>query len=293
MKKILQLNGMILLSAPAELVYLMIHVKIQFYPFHHFRNLTLHVFETMTDRISSLPDEVLCYILSFLPTKLSVSTSILSKRWRPLWRSVPAFDLDYPCPNWNILSHPGFFIYICTFIVSQILKQPIQRLRLRTSHFQSRLVDGNVIMSFVRGAASRGTVQHLDLHLYFSTLIDMSYDLACCKTLRVLKLNSVTLAVFSSADFPLLKVLHLSSIHILDGNHVHQILSACPDVEDLKIEIAYKPTFCGYEDINEFKRLPNLLRAVIDKDVVPLEVVCNVQFLKINIKVCFVRVWIL
>jgi len=97
----------------------------------------------------------------------------------------------------------------------------------------------------------------------------------------------VTLWVFSSADLPLLKVLHLCSIKIFDGNHVHQILSACLNVEDLKIEDVYIPVFGGYEDINQFKRLPNLLRAVIDKNVVPLEVVGNVQFLSLNIKVLF------
>ncbi|KAA3472433.1 F-box/LRR-repeat protein [Gossypium australe] len=46
------------------------------------------------DRISYLPKEVLCHILSFLPTKLTVRASILSKNWRYLWGSVSALDFD-------------------------------------------------------------------------------------------------------------------------------------------------------------------------------------------------------
>ncbi|GAB2303567.1 hypothetical protein Dimus_037554 [Dionaea muscipula] len=36
------------------------------------------------DRLSSLPDDVLCYILSFLHIKSAVQTSILSSRWKYL-----------------------------------------------------------------------------------------------------------------------------------------------------------------------------------------------------------------
>ncbi|CAA0816251.1 Unknown protein [Striga hermonthica] len=46
------------------------------------------------DRLSSLPDAVLHHILSFLPTKRSVQTSILSRIWRHLWTHVPDIDFD-------------------------------------------------------------------------------------------------------------------------------------------------------------------------------------------------------
>ena len=46
------------------------------------------------DRISSLPDEILTYILSFLSTRNAVQTCILSKRWINTWTSVPVLEFE-------------------------------------------------------------------------------------------------------------------------------------------------------------------------------------------------------
>ncbi|KAJ3704015.1 hypothetical protein LUZ61_007720 [Rhynchospora tenuis] len=46
-----------------------------------------------TDRLSSLPDELLVTLLSFLPTEVAARTSGLSHRFRHLWKAIPSLRL--------------------------------------------------------------------------------------------------------------------------------------------------------------------------------------------------------
>ncbi|KAJ3686713.1 hypothetical protein LUZ61_015877 [Rhynchospora tenuis] len=47
------------------------------------------------DRLSKLPDSILTHILSFLPTRKAIQTSLLAKRYRNLWASVPVLDFHF------------------------------------------------------------------------------------------------------------------------------------------------------------------------------------------------------
>ncbi|XP_022022188.1 putative F-box/LRR-repeat protein At3g28410 [Helianthus annuus] len=46
------------------------------------------------DRLSSLPDDLILKILSFIGTKQAIRTSVLSSRWRYIWTSTPCLDFS-------------------------------------------------------------------------------------------------------------------------------------------------------------------------------------------------------
>ncbi|CAM0947773.1 unnamed protein product [Alopecurus aequalis] len=51
------------------------------------------------DRLSDLPNDLLRRVLHFVPAREGASTSALSKRWRGLWRSSGAMNLDAHVPE--------------------------------------------------------------------------------------------------------------------------------------------------------------------------------------------------
>ncbi|KAF7842767.1 F-box/LRR-repeat protein 25-like [Senna tora] len=68
----------------------------------------------MEDRISSLLDDVVHLIISFLQTKFAVQTSLLSKRWRYLWTAIPSLHLDES----SFANNPSSFINFSNHVFS-------------------------------------------------------------------------------------------------------------------------------------------------------------------------------
>jgi len=50
--------------------------------------------DPIDDRISKLPDDVLVMILASLSTEDALKTSVLSTRWKNVWKQVPYLHFD-------------------------------------------------------------------------------------------------------------------------------------------------------------------------------------------------------
>jgi len=228
----------------------------------------------MADIISGFSDSILCYILSFLPTKLVVATSVLSKRWKRLWRSVPSLDFDFE--DRFKYGQLGFLLSLHSFLLWRDMDQPFRRLRFRCCS----IPNDYRFERCIKAAMSRiGRLEHLDLNLHGH----VPSEVFSCKTLVVLKLANLVLKNISFVDFPLLKILHLNSVSFSEDQDLQQFLSGSPNVEDLKVKNFIAN---GAEKLIRFPRLARLVRANIDVHLVPLENVKNVQVLVTDWVIC-------
>ncbi|CAI8591652.1 unnamed protein product [Vicia faba] len=201
------------------------------------------------DRVSELPDAILCHILSFLPTKLAVSTSILSKRWKPIWLSVTTFDIFEFFPD-NVL---------CSVLQSRDINLPIILFRILCSEPQ-------IFNLLINSAIPRG-VQTLELNLTCVPLkMKTLFNILTCNTLTLLKLTNI----FIEEDFPQrivssIKTLHLNDVHFRSEKHMICFFLAFPVLEELLSNGVH--VIGGRKFIPQtggtIHCLPNLLRANI------------------------------
>ncbi|XP_059623850.1 F-box/LRR-repeat protein At4g14103-like isoform X2 [Cornus florida] len=185
------------------------------------------------DRISSLPDSLLVHILSFLPTKYAVGTSILSSRWKHLWASVPTLDFDGKLtfkPHSDMTS--SNFMNFIDRVLFNHESSCIQKFRLKCNG----KTDLFRIYTLISVAVKRG-VQELDIYIGSPGQdFDLPISLFTCPTLMVLKLGfDARFNVPCSAYFRSLRILHVS-IFFLDNDSMQNLMRNCPVLEDLSIE---------------------------------------------------------
>ncbi|KAG8390754.1 hypothetical protein BUALT_Bualt01G0116400 [Buddleja alternifolia] len=181
-----------------------------------------------SDRLSSLPDSLLCHILSFLPTKLSVATSNLATRWRFLWTDV--FNLDFDSINHKMKSRSGFsFADTISRVMLLSNVRDINSFRLIIKDRRSRKAQ---LDTWIRTTIARN-VQALEIHLCGKVWLPRC--LFACKTLvdlRLLYCGSIPDAII----LPNLKKLHLHYFQY--GNHekLQNLISGSPVFEELNIQ---------------------------------------------------------
>ncbi|XP_039012384.1 FBD-associated F-box protein At5g38590-like [Hibiscus syriacus] len=154
------------------------------------------------DRISSLPDPIICHIMYFLPTKDAVRTSILSHRWRLLFFpnqvSLECLNLHDPSPTSR--DNDSLRLYGC---LSAVLWRAVKEIVISSESENCPL---------------------------FPTLLFTS------QSLQTLKLNiDGEMKVPTNACLPNFKTLHLTNLVFLDGS-ILKLISSCHVLEDLSLD---------------------------------------------------------
>ncbi|MBA0647381.1 hypothetical protein Goklo_015271, partial [Gossypium klotzschianum] len=217
------------------------------------------------DRISNFPDHIRCHILSFLPIKAAVRTSIISTKWRYLFASISTIKFDgylmSGLTERNLDSFKNF--------VDRLLKFPDQ---VSLDCFRLNDIiswndeDHNFDVSdWICAALCRGVKEiDLDLENLWDILPALLFTCHSLVTLKlVAKLDAVGSEIKVPSDVCLgnLKTLQLRN-SVLFGDSIHRLISNCHVLEDLAfIE-------CGFDNISEVNiQSPSLKRLVLEFDV--------------------------
>ncbi|KAI9108093.1 hypothetical protein K1719_020966 [Acacia pycnantha] len=223
------------------------------------------------DRISDFPDSLLLHILSFLPAKEAIASSLLSKRWEPLWHSLPTLDLDRRDFQ-RLKFYHQFVDKMLKFVDLKSVKKFVLRLCNYETHEYlrpwkiSKWI--NVVMS--------NKVEHLELDLATRKVdYELPSSVFTANNMKVLKLTAaiwrtrmgssgVMVGTLSHINLPLLEVLHLEDILFRDFRSLGMLLSACALLKHLVITFRY------------------LVTAEIPELLLPWKVFSNATYLRFN-----------
>ncbi|KAF5757119.1 putative F-box domain, leucine-rich repeat domain superfamily, F-box-like domain superfamily [Helianthus annuus] len=218
-----------------------------------------------------LPEDILARILSLMPTKYAVQTSILSKRWRYTWTFVTNLDFDYTRRhtfNENILitfedgNEKNF-----TKFVDRVLKFcKTSHLKLFRLHISNKMVQGSSLSNWIDNVLKLN-VRELDICVIQSELPSSVFT---CKTLTDLRLELCACDYYgwelpSTIYLPCLKTLD-----IVGCNNPLVIHGCCPVLESLSLEVS-----CNDEK-NFILNIPTLKR---------LKLICRSGYSNVNNKI--------
>ncbi|KAK6280376.1 hypothetical protein POUND7_020643 [Theobroma cacao] len=200
------------------------------------------------DRISALADGILTHILSLLPTKDAVMTSLLSRRWRSAWTCVTNVELDdSKVSNFEMFAER----------VMSVHDARIKKFTLRCNDWHN----SQLIHQWISTAVMRN-VAELDISLLTFEMINLPDCVYTCESLEVLKLAGwFALEVPDSKVVSLkrLKFLSFSWLQIKDDSYMTLLLSGCPVIEEIHI---YKSMWEGLSTFSVCS--PSLQRLSVD-----------------------------
>ncbi|XP_048627264.1 F-box/FBD/LRR-repeat protein At5g18770-like isoform X2 [Brassica napus] len=187
------------------------------------------------DMISSLPEPLLCDILSFLTTEQAVQTSVLSSRWRHVWRWVPRLELD----SSDFTDNQACGYFIDKFLAFQG-KNYLREFKLTIDHDifggDSSLYELCLSKVDMRRKLERFQVESTFGPVSFDDDFPTPLTLSVCEALVCLKLHYVRLNDdLKSLSLPCLKIMFLEDVVMPCDAAAEALISSSPVLEVLKI----------------------------------------------------------
>ena len=179
--------------------------------------------------LGSLPEEVLRHILSFLPAKDAVRTSVLSKRWEFLWVSIPNLDFErYTSDRSKLVETELLMNFVDRTLCvrdSSVIKRFALSCDVLFDHDASR------VYTCISTAVNHN-VQELNIDIDirdFDVVFSLPSCLFTCKTLTSLYLNmwSRILKLPTTICFSNLKILTIEYLTFSNEYLTQQLFLVC------------------------------------------------------------------
>ncbi|KAF9587312.1 hypothetical protein IFM89_001036 [Coptis chinensis] len=186
------------------------------------------------DRISFLPEGIIHCILSFLPTKYAVGTSVLSTRWRYLWTFVANIDLCDQLLFSDSMNEELVHKTIFMNFVERVLLLNDAPFIHKFCLSSKTVLDKSRINAWISNVLKRKVqVLILNLCVGLEPLV-FPHTLFNWESLTIIKLcaDSV-LKVPASISFSRLKVLHLDDIEVFCDQAIQHVSLSCPILEEV------------------------------------------------------------
>ncbi|KAK7315137.1 hypothetical protein VNO77_33669 [Canavalia gladiata] len=206
--------------------------------------------ELKMDIISTLPNCILLYIMSFMTTKEAIQTCVLSKRWKDLWKYLPTliasnmhFQKDSFFKNFvvNVLLHRDHSSALRNISVEHKGYGPPQLLAKLVKYATSHYVEQLKIDTFVYARAKRRIV--------FSRSMFSSHSL---KYLDIsFRDSSRTITLPKTLNLPMLIECHLKDVAFSSGRNRAKPFSGCKQLKTLVINnctLENAQTLCIFND---------------------------------------------
>ncbi|RDX97661.1 F-box protein, partial [Mucuna pruriens] len=166
------------------------------------------------DRLSNLPDEIIHRVLSFADALSAVQTSVLSKRWKHLWTSLPVLNFDSSSLPDSLL----FPSFVDHFFACRDASSNVRVLNLAC---HDDLHDGHLVDSVIDHVTLTPSISAAiqALSILAECVVAKLPQLSVCQSLTSLKLADISAEIAATMfDFASLEQLYLLDCHFECGS---------------------------------------------------------------------------